>query len=691
MVPLEVSEGIYRLVGYVVGTVRDVGDLRAHILKTLPDYMVPAAFVFLEALPLTSNGKVDRKRLPDPDIEAQMAHQYVAPRNLTELQLTNIWAEVLRVERVGIHDNFFELGGHSQRRKLRISGQSRVSQFASHGFDAAVGETFMALLNGATLVMLEREADPQQLTEDINRHNIAVAVVVPSLARYLNLEKLKSKNLTLVVVGESCSTSLASSISGRCNFANGYGPTEYTVYSHIWNGTKDDCRNLLSVPIGAPIDNTKSFILDSRLNPVPVGASGEIFLAGPGIARGYLNSPALTAQRFIPCHLVDGFTYVDRGDLAAESDCKEISDFENAHRSEDVRKEWDFSLSGYHSDPESVLDLVKDLDADLIAMTKVYIRKHKEDPHAFDGFVRYLLEGLHCSYASCGLNHQLIKTILPFDDFTQLSGIEFGFGTGDALRALRELGSHVIGVDFNPFFVQQVRNSRFDARMVKVDTDAATFRRESGLSAGSLDYAVASLLLDRVENPKAFLTNLFDLLKVGGRFAIQTLLPVVGIDDGDHADPIVYTPEHLRIGEGKCVEEDKNIVACILSELGASSLNIGTFPYVVHSRDGLQQYRLWSFFGRKSDIVDPGVLQVTYSRMYRTGDLGRYRSDGNIEYLGRIDHQVKIRGFRIELGEIEARLREHPDVLEALVIAREDTPGDKRLVAYVVGTTSGLK
>ncbi|EPN29963.1 non-ribosomal peptide synthetase SyfA, partial [Pseudomonas syringae pv. actinidiae ICMP 18807] len=89
-------------------------DALSHALRALlPGYMVPRAFTRMASLPLTANGKLDRRALPDPDPAYLLGHAYEAPLGEVEIAMAAIWAQVLGVERVGRHDNFFELGGHS--------------------------------------------------------------------------------------------------------------------------------------------------------------------------------------------------------------------------------------------------------------------------------------------------------------------------------------------------------------------------------------------------------------------------------------------------------------------------------------------------------------------------------------------------------------------------------------------------
>jgi amino acid adenylation domain-containing protein/non-ribosomal peptide synthase protein (TIGR01720 family) len=112
VVAREDAPGQRRLVAYVVGG-PDAEALRATLRPVLPDYMIPAAFVRMDALPLTANGKVDRRALPAPEVSAAGDERFVAPRNAVERTLAGVWAEVLRLDRVGVEDSFFELGGDS--------------------------------------------------------------------------------------------------------------------------------------------------------------------------------------------------------------------------------------------------------------------------------------------------------------------------------------------------------------------------------------------------------------------------------------------------------------------------------------------------------------------------------------------------------------------------------------------------
>ena len=129
VVAREDQSGIKRLVAYVTpvtGAVPDPSRLRTHVAAALPDYMVPSAFVLLDQLPLTSNGKLDRKALPAADFVLARGLNYVAPRTEAETVLAAIWSEVLSVEQVGVEDNFFELGGDSLRR-LQVTSRIKAS------------------------------------------------------------------------------------------------------------------------------------------------------------------------------------------------------------------------------------------------------------------------------------------------------------------------------------------------------------------------------------------------------------------------------------------------------------------------------------------------------------------------------------------------------------------------------------
>jgi amino acid adenylation domain-containing protein len=179
----------------------------------------------------------------------------------------------------------------------------RVLQHASLCFDASVWEFFVPLSSGARLVLAHQGSyqDPAYLVRLMAEQKVTVLQLVPSLLQILLEEDIECCTSLRHVFcgGEVLSGELLDRFSTRLSakLHNQYGPTEATIDATSW--TCDAPNHQHSVPIGRPIANTRVYILDSHLQPVPVGVPGELYIAGDGLARGYLHEPQLTAEKFV--------------------------------------------------------------------------------------------------------------------------------------------------------------------------------------------------------------------------------------------------------------------------------------------------------------------------------------------------------------------------------------------------------
>ncbi|MCP4154222.1 MAG: amino acid adenylation domain-containing protein, partial [bacterium] len=180
---------------------------------------------------------------------------------------------------------------------FKIGSRDKIIQFANISFDASVSEIFMALLNGAVLHLLDRETidDYGRFMEYLERHQITVATLPPPYAVNLEVQRLKLR--MLITAGSPPNLQFMQKCSRRMEYINAFGPTESTICCSYWSSAWENDIDRIS--IGKPINNIKLYILSSNMKLQPVGVTGQLCIAGAGLARGYLNNPELTAERFV--------------------------------------------------------------------------------------------------------------------------------------------------------------------------------------------------------------------------------------------------------------------------------------------------------------------------------------------------------------------------------------------------------
>jgi len=203
-----------------------------------------------------------------------------------------------------------------------LNGSDRVLQKTPYSFDVSVWEFFWPLMTGACLVVAKPEGhkDPNYIRDLIQQHKITTLHFVPSMLRiFLEAEGVEecSSLRRVICSGEALPLEVQDRFFERlkAELHNLYGPTEAAVDVTYWQCIPDCERSI--VPIGRPIWNTQIYILDQKLQPVPIGIPGELHIGGVGLARGYLNRPQLTAEKFIrdPFSAQPGARLYKTGDL----------------------------------------------------------------------------------------------------------------------------------------------------------------------------------------------------------------------------------------------------------------------------------------------------------------------------------------------------------------------------------------
>ncbi|MEJ7558099.1 MAG: amino acid adenylation domain-containing protein [Pedobacter sp.] len=265
----------------------------------------------------------------------------------------------------------------AQTRYFNITEEERILQFSNYAFDASVEQIFLALCNGAKLILFKEglQLDTERFENYLNQKEVSHLHATP-----LFLEQLKNhnfKNLKRVIAGgDVCKKELANRWKDITSFYNEYGPTETTVTAieYLEDGSSSTHSQ---VPIGKPLPNTQVYIVDGQHNLVPVGIFGELYIGGLQVARGYLNMPEETKEKFIDNPFITGrgrlYKTGDYGRWLPDGDIEYLG-----------RKDNQVKIRGYRIELGEIESIVQ--QSGLVSQNLVLARKDKQGNKRLVGY-----------------------------------------------------------------------------------------------------------------------------------------------------------------------------------------------------------------------------------------------------------------------------------------------------------------
>lgn len=606
-------------------TLLTTSELREYIQARLPDYFWPSAFVIVESLPRLPNGKVDRQSLPEPQREQdEDSVGFVSARTPHEETLARIWAEVLKLDRVGVNDNFFDLGGDSLLSAQIVAKAGRAGlrfgpkQLFQH---QTIAELIKVVSPTASAV--SQATDALAIYDQLNR-------TVADYPRDSCIHQLFAQQVA--------ATPLACAV--RC------GDRSLT-FSELEERANRLANRLHTIGVGP-----------GSLVGIYLERSVDLVVAVLGVLKA--------GAAYVP--LDPTYPNVLLSFMLADSRAKILLTQEHLAQSVDTKAKVicldDPDLNLDREKVQSLSSRVTAADLAYVIYTSGSTGKPKGVMVSHRALVNYVWWAVR-EYDVTRGNGAPLHSSIAFDSTITslfcplLAGrtVTLPLERG-GIEALSEAldGKDLSLVKLTPTHLRALNNL--------LPEDSLNGRTRVVVIGGEALHA-ETIAAWRRNAPQTRIVNEYGPTEATVGCCVYEVKP----DDPETGGVLIGRP----IANTQIYILDEKRQPVTVGEIG--ELYIGG--------DGLALGYL-----NRPELTQEHFVKVSFRNgpeqlLYKSGDLARLRADGNIEFIGRVDQQVKIRGHRIELGEIESALRDHDAVRDALVVVREDDIKNKRLIAYV--------